>query len=81
MKCNVLDYTAKGFWASDGKSHQPWFQKNVNTKVQETLDIRKNQNNLKLCTVVTLLRATQQPRREESSRQEVAQVGRMVLLM
>ena len=47
MKCNVLYYTAKGFWASDVQSHQPWFQKNVNTKVQETLDIRKNQNNLK----------------------------------
>ena len=47
MKCNVLDYTAIGFWASDVQSHQPWFQKNVNTKVQKTLDIRKNQNNLK----------------------------------
>ena len=47
MKRNVLDYTAKGFWASDVQSHQPWFQKNANTKVQETLDIRKNQKNLK----------------------------------
>ena len=47
MKCNMLDYTARGFWASDVQSHQPWFQKNANTKVQETLDIRKNQNNLK----------------------------------
>ena len=47
MQCESLDYTAEGFGASDVQSHQPWFQENVNIKVQEPHGIRKNQSNLK----------------------------------
>ena len=79
VQCESLDYTAKGFGASDVQSHQPCFQENVNIKVQEPRGSRKNQSNLKKIEQYFSVLRSSHAETQESSRLEVAQFGQMVL--